>query len=214
MHTGKVGELAYRGGIKASAIAKQAVAGRVHVGPLGLDGDEQGDTDHHGGRTQAICCYPSEHYPYWQQRLGRQIPAAAFGENFVTEEVTEETACIGDVFRIGRHDGIVVQITQPRAPCATLAAYLKEPQMAAWAQENGYTGWYLSVLQSGFVQAGDAMVLEERRGTGVTVMDVNRALWLRGRDEDLTSRVLAEDLLLGSWRNKLRKFSAMTAAAV
>ena len=204
VHAGKIATLAYKGGTKASAILKPAVPGPVRVGPLGIDGDEQADTKHHGGKTQALCCYPREHYPYWQQRLKKELPEAAFGENFVTEGVTEETVCIGDVFRVG---SCVVQITQPRGPCATLAAFLQEPMMAAWAQENGYTGWYMSVLQYGSVEAGDAMVLEGKPGSGVTVMDVNRAMWLRGKDPALTERVLAEDLLLGKWRAKLRKFA-------
>ena len=41
-----------------SAIDKQPVAGPVHVGPLGLAGDEVGDTRVHGGPDKAVHAYP------------------------------------------------------------------------------------------------------------------------------------------------------------
>ena len=33
--------------------------------PLGLVGDEQGDSSVHGGLDKAVYAYPSEHYPFW-----------------------------------------------------------------------------------------------------------------------------------------------------
>jgi len=205
VHAGQIATIPYGNGTKASAIAKPAVAGQVRVGLQGIEGDQQADRKHHGGPAQAICCYASEHYPYWQQRLGRPLPAAGFGENFLTAGVTEVNLCIGDMFRAGT---ALVQVTQPRGPCATLAAYLGVPKMAAWASENGLTGWYMSVVEPGVVSAGDSFILEERPGTGVTVMDVNMALHSKGGDKELAERVLAEELLLGKWRAKLAKLLA------
>jgi len=36
---------------------------------LNLDGDRQADLSVHGGPDKAIYAYPSEHYPYWRERL-------------------------------------------------------------------------------------------------------------------------------------------------
>ena len=45
-----------------SGIDKQPVAGPLHIGPLGLTGDEQGDLRVHGGIDKAVHHYPFEHY--------------------------------------------------------------------------------------------------------------------------------------------------------
>ena len=64
--TGRARPLHTPGGTVLSAIAKQAVSGRVAVGPLGLEGDEQADLSVHGGLAKAVYAYPAEHLAFWQ----------------------------------------------------------------------------------------------------------------------------------------------------
>ena len=52
-----------------SAIDKQQVAGPVMAGPLGLDGDEQGDRKHHGGPHKALHAYALAHLLPWAAEL-------------------------------------------------------------------------------------------------------------------------------------------------
>jgi MOSC domain-containing protein YiiM len=211
LNTGKAHTILQNGRERLTAIGKQPVLLPLQMGELGLDGDVQVDKPDHGGVMKAVCCYPREHYEYWERRLGRRLPAAAFGENFTTDGQMEETVWIGDVFRVGEE--AVVEVVQPRGPCATLAAYLEEKQLTVWVLETGFTGWYLRVLEPGRVAAGDGLTLVERRGSGVSVMDVNRAIWRRGSDAELTERVLAEELLAGDWQEQLRRYVAMGAVA-
>ena len=47
-----------------------------------------------------------------------------FGENFTTEGLLEDSACIGDQFRIGE---ALVKVTQPRMPCFKLGIRFGRP---------------------------------------------------------------------------------------
>ena len=55
-----------------SGIGKQAVAGPVAVGRMGLAGDEQADLSVHGGLDKAVYAYPAEHYAFWQAQRQAQ----------------------------------------------------------------------------------------------------------------------------------------------
>ena len=101
-----------------SGIDKQPVSGALTAGPTGLAGDRQADLRHHGGPDKAIHHYPAEHYLAWQATGLPLDPArlqpGGFGENISTTGLTEQTVCIGDVFRAG---SIVLQVAQARQPC-------------------------------------------------------------------------------------------------
>src|ERR671939_657842 len=109
LNVGQPQPLAFRGGTIPSGIMKQPVDGPVRLGPTGLAGDAQANLQVHGGPDKAVCVYPTEHLPYWSERLGRRLVPAAFGENFSVAELLEDEACIGDVYRVGT---ALVQVTQ------------------------------------------------------------------------------------------------------
>lgn len=65
-----------------TGIYKTPVQEAAWVKLLGIDGDNQADKKVHGGPHQAVYCFPSEHYDFWQATLSRKdLPAATFGEN-------------------------------------------------------------------------------------------------------------------------------------
>ena len=102
----------------STGIFKEAVSGRVQVRRLNVEGDAQGDLRVHGGENMAVYAYPVEHYPFWENELGRaDLPHGQFGENFTVRGLTEERARVGEVYRIG---GALLQVTQPRIPCFKL----------------------------------------------------------------------------------------------
>ena len=72
----RVGERVLR-----SAIGKQAVAGPVAVGPLGLAGDEQNDLSVHGGLSKAVYALPLQHVAWWSPSA-RPRPAAWWRRHF------------------------------------------------------------------------------------------------------------------------------------
>ena len=101
-----------------SGIFKSAVSGPVRLAAENLDGDQQADLRVHGGPDKAVCVYSADHYPYWREQLGvQECGPGWFGENFSVEGQNEGTVSIGDTFRVGT---VIVQVSQPRAPCSKL----------------------------------------------------------------------------------------------
>jgi MOSC domain-containing protein YiiM len=184
----------------ATAIGKSAVQGRVRVGVLGLEGDEQADTKVHGGPDRAVCVYADEHYPYWRERLGRALPTPAFGENARVAGRLEEDVALGEVWQVG---DVRLQVTEPRVPCWVPAAHNREPHLTAWMSHTGYTGYLLRVLQEGAIEPGAGVEVIERPARPLTVMELNR-LTFRDRDDVEGLRAaLASDGLLPDWRTSL-----------
>src|ERR1700760_2492537 len=92
----------WRGQTVPTSIFKEPVEGSVKVRRLNLDGDQQADLTVHGGAEKAVYVYPSEHYPFWHRELpDLDLPWGAFGENFTTVGLDEESVHIGDRLRIG-----------------------------------------------------------------------------------------------------------------
>ena len=154
-----------------TALAKQPVSERIALGARALAGDGCADLVHHGLEAQAVCVYPQEHYLWWREHLGlgaEHFPYGSFGENFTVGGQTEESAFIGDRYRIGT---AMVEITKPRQPCSTLNKVWGESQLAAQMGRRGLTGWYLRVLEPGEVQAGDLFELLERSAQALSIAD-------------------------------------------
>jgi MOSC domain-containing protein YiiM len=193
LYAGRAGTIATAGGVVPSAIAKSPVAGRVPVAADGLPGDEQVYPTH-GGPDRAICVYPSEHYARWAARV-----APAFGENVTSEGVLETETLIGDVWRIG---GAVVQVSQPRSPCAKVAARLGIPDLVMRARRSRCTGLHLRLLEPGELGAGDAIEVVERAAHGVTVADAVAARFDPAPPRELVATVLALPALAEEWRAK------------
>ncbi len=145
-----------------SAISKQPLAGVAQVGIEGIVGDEQGDRRVHGGVDKALHHYAFDHYPAWRRDIGA-IPVlaqpGAFGENLSTRGLTEADVCIGDRIRIG---SVLLEVSQSRQPCWKLNDRFGVADMARRVQDSGRTGWYYRVLETGSLQAGDAMYLVAR----------------------------------------------------
>lgn len=162
-----------------SAIDKRPVDGPVLADVLGLAGDEQGDTKHHGGVDQAIYVYAQQDADVWVDHLQRDVPAGCLGENLRVSHLEVSGARIGEVWRLG---ACTAQVTAPRIPCRTFAAFWDVPDLVKRFLDAGRPGAYLRVLEPGPVQAGDLVEVVDRPDHDVTVADVSRIL-TRDRDE-------------------------------
>ncbi|MBO9598023.1 MAG: MOSC domain-containing protein, partial [Cohnella sp.] len=89
INVGAVQRGEYKGKEQRSGINKSAIDGPVTLGKLGLAGDEQADLVFHGGPDKAVCVYLHNHYPHWEQVLGRSLPYGSFGENFTALDLME-----------------------------------------------------------------------------------------------------------------------------
>lgn len=156
-----------------SAIYKLPVSGPVWAGKTDLAGDGQADLRVHGGPDKAVYAYPSEHYPAWQAELGLEMPYGAFGENLTVDGLLEGEVCIGDVYRAGE---ALLQISQPRGPCWKLARRWGVKDLAARYSLTGRTGFYLRVLQEGYLAPGAALERIERPAPQWSVLRAHRLL--------------------------------------
>ncbi|GGO29968.1 MOSC domain-containing protein [Deinococcus humi] len=194
--------LPYRDGMVPSGFVKTPVNWGLQLGREGLQGDGQADRQYHGGPEKAVCVYPGEHYPYWEQLLGRSLGPAAFGENFRVVGLTERAVCIGDIVKVGK---AVVQVSQPRQPCFKLAARHDVPKFTLWVQKTGLTGWYFRVLEAGEVRAGARLSLVSRSGNAVTIQEANRVMHRDKLDYAAIERLLSQQGLSRSWRATFEK---------
>jgi len=174
----------------------------VGAGREGLSGDQQYDRNGHGGPERALLMYSADHYPRWRGEWGRKdVGAGGFGENLTVSGVSEDTTCVGDVFRIG---SVRIEVSSPRGPCSNLARRFGIPDLVRTVRENHRSGWYLRVLQEGWLEAGMALGVADRPCPQWTI---RRAAQVRRMRLDLPedARLLAAcPALQSGWRAKLR----------
>ncbi len=166
-----------------SAIVKEPVPGRVRVGPLGLEGDEQRNRKHHGGPHQAVYAYAAEDAAAWSEELGMVVDSTILGQNLTTRGVEVTTAVIGERWRIG---STLLEVTSPRVPCATLGQRVGRPAFLKRFTRAGRPGAYFRVLEEGEVGAGDPIERVSRPDASLTVAEVMAIVLLeQGRAAEL-----------------------------
>ncbi|TCP05070.1 MOSC domain-containing protein [Caldimonas thermodepolymerans] len=186
-------------GPTVSGIAKRPVSGPRRVEALGLAGDAQADLRVHGGPDKAVLCYAWSHYGPWRDVFPDQPlleAPGAFGENLSIDGLDEHAVCIGDRWRIG---SALFSVTQGRQPCFKLNLRFGVPDMAARVQASGRAGWYLRVLEPGWIEAGDACELIDRPHPTHSVASVLALIRDRETRPDRLEPVLALPLP-ASWR--------------
>ena len=150
-----------------SGFVKHRVEGPVAVTPLGLAGDEQADLSVHGGPDKAVYAYAAAHYPAWIDDFPEHraaFVAGGVGENLTISVLSEAELCVGDVHRIG---SATLQICQPRQPCFKFALRFGDTRLPKAMVRNGRAGWYYRVLETGTIEAGDAVECIERPHPGL-----------------------------------------------
>jgi MOSC domain-containing protein YiiM len=157
----------------------------VRAEGVNLAGDEQADRRAHGGPDKAVYAYAREDADWWAAELGRPIPDGGFGENLTTRGVDCTNAVIGERWRIGT---ALLEVAQPRIPCAKLALHFDVPDMIKRFALASRPGAYLRIVEPGELGAGDRVELIDRPDHGVTVRLVSDAIML---DETLLARTLA-----------------------
>lgn len=144
-----------------SAIYKIPLSGTITITLLGIPSDEHA-FEQHGGIDKALLHYSSRHYSAWKNELpgsAHLFNVGAFGENLHSEEIDEMTVCIGDRISIGE---ILVEVSEPRAPCYKLNHRFEVKDMAKRAQTLFRVGWMYRIIKAGEVKPGDMITLVER----------------------------------------------------
>lgn len=150
----------------------------------GIAGDVIGDSAHHGGAQKAVYAFAREQLDWWQKQLDRELRNGIFGENLTTTGIDWAQVLINQRFRVG---SAVLEVSVPRTPCRTFAAWMGEDRWAKRFGETGDTGCYFRIVQPGVVAPGDAMTAISRPDHGITMgmtvraklgdQDVARKVW-------------------------------------
>ena len=181
-------------GIRKSPVSTLDDPKPVVLNGLGFEGDEQADPTVHGGRDKAVYAYPVEHYPIWRTireqatKVDEPLPFGFLGENLTIDGLLETRVWIGDVLVLepassGDAPPVRLRVNAPRQPCFKFNARMGFKHASKMMVQSGFTGFYLEVLQTGTVAAGDTIrVLPGARE--VSIEELHR-LMTRGRQRDL-----------------------------
>jgi MOSC domain-containing protein YiiM len=173
-----------------SDIDKHRLDRRLWLWPQGLGTDEHGDPRFHTGPERALHHYPSEHYEYWRKHYPHiDWRAPAFGENLSSHGLTEEHACLGDMFRWG---GALLQISQPRSPCYRLSHSWGIEDLPQHAQDTG---------RCGFVSPDDSFELIQRSYPGLTVAWALRSFYQEPLEHAGLKKLVDCPALSSRWRD-------------
>lgn len=191
--------------IGRTAIEKHPVTGPVRVTALGLEGDQVGDTFHHGGVDQAVYAFAREDLDLWADQLGAPLADGMFGENLTTSGIDVNEALVGERWRIG---SALLEVASVRIPCNDFKGWLGESGLdnTRWVKRfasAGRPGPYLRVLEEGTLEAGDDLVVVDRPGHGVTVSTMFRALTT---DRSLLPQLLEVDGIVAEARQAAEKY--------
>lgn len=168
-----------------TAICKQEIHGSVKIGPAGVEGNEVAN------HKNAIYAYCAENYSHWNQSLALTVPwqYGMVGENLTLEGIDESQVYIGDIFKIG---AVELQVSGCRAPCENFLWRVNLPRsFLKTYQESGRTGFYLEVLATGVIQAGDTLQHLPCEHDSISVGDLARFLMQPQADADELDRLIS-----------------------
>ena len=178
-----------------TAIEKHPVPGRVRVHGVNVEGDDQADRRVHGGADKAVYAYATADAGWWAAGLGRQLQPGAFGENLTVDDLDVSGAVLGERWRVGT---TLLEVTQPRIPCAKLGVAMGDLRFPRNFAEAGRPGAHLRIVEAGELGAGDLVEVVSVPQHGVTVGDVLRVH--HRFDRDVAQRMVGIPGLVPKWR--------------
>ena len=190
------------GGTYLSAIEKRPVTGRVELTIEGLAGDAVADRRAHGGPDQALLAYATAHYEAWAAEGLPGLGPGAFGENLAVLGTDEDRVAVGDRWRIG---GVLLEVSKPRTPCNRLAWRHGRPDLIRRVHDTGRSGWYLRVLEPGWLEAGAEIAQVAQPYPAWTVHRAARVMAARHERRDEAAELAQLAPLAADWRYRLAR---------
>lgn len=180
-----------------TGLCKLPVQASLRLTKTGFLGDGVQDKKHHGGEDKAVCAYNGDYYSLWETVLDEKLPPAAFGENLTVAGLREEDIHLGDIFRLGT---ALLQVSQPRQPCKTLAARYGRNDFVKLVVDAGLTGFYFRVVEEGTVAPADILELMRQDPAAISIAFANRIHHHDRKNRQGIEAVLAVPALSASWR--------------
>ena len=198
INTGTAQEIKdYHGKAFVSAIGKSSISMPTYLGKLGLQGDECVE-DCHGGAEMALHLFCYDHYAFFNEKAGFELPNGAFGENISISGYSEKEANVGDVLQL---DDALIQVTQPTERCRTIGRSLGLPKLLKWIHLEMMTGLYLRVLEPGTISVTPKVRLVERGDELLNIASLND-LMFNNYDLGKLQQVCQQKLLNQAWKER------------
>jgi MOSC domain-containing protein YiiM len=141
----------------------------VEVTSLGCVGDRIVSEKHHGGPDQAVYVYTQPDYDQWESLEKLKLAPGTFGENLLVSGLDSAAGVIGDrlIFK-----DVILEVSAPRIPCATLAARMGDPKFVKMFVKMERPGFYCRVIKEGKLSVGESFTYEPTSGPQVTIGDL------------------------------------------
>jgi len=192
-----------------SAICKQPVDKlTVHVDRT--DEDQQANLRLHGGPEKVLHQFSVASYDTIKAQypeLADKLLPGSIGENISVDGMTDENVFIGDVYAFGN---VIVEVGAPRAPCNKINHRFETPNLDRFTGNQGVTGWYYRVKQTGVINVGDAVSLLERADNTVSVGELMRTVY-NPEYFSHAAKLVDIPVLDDEWRGKCEKAAAKAA---
>lgn len=156
-----------------TAIRKQPVT-EICVNEMGAEGNDVGLKAHHGGADKALFFMAESTFNALTAQIGKTFDwqgQAIYGENFIVSGLNEENVCVGDRYQIG---SVIVEVSQPRKPCERLSLNSECADTQKIVRNQGLTGWYVRVIQTGICKTGDKIHRLQQPYPALTIMRLNQ----------------------------------------
>lgn len=128
----------------------------ARVTRLGIEGDGQRDTEHHGGPERALCLYALERIQALR-REGHPIAPGSIGENLTIENMDWSEIVPDEYLLLGER--VLIQVTRYTSPCQNIATAFSDEDYARVSQKRhpGDARVYCRVLTGGTIRRGDGV---------------------------------------------------------
>lgn len=187
-----------------SSIIKQRFE-QLHIELDGAIEDEQGNKKLHGGPEMAMHQYSQEAYLVLQKQfhsIRDNLSIGSIGENISAPDMNDKNVFIGDTYRMG---AVVLQVNSPRAPCVKINQRYGLRNMDIFIAEQGITGWYFRVIETGTIKQGDNISLEHRLQNTLSIADIMRLVRDTNSNQNEKRDAAAINGLAAEWVRKLKK---------
>jgi MOSC domain-containing protein YiiM len=170
-----------------------------------IEGDEVVNKIYHGGEMRVIHHYSHKNYQSLKEKfpeISERFIPGSFGENIITEELTENDLNIGDIFMLG---SAKIQVTVCRRPCATINYAYNDNRILKFVMESGKVGWFYRVLSEGEVKIGDDLILLERPYPNMPLSKLHEQGYGQNRfsDREFLEKCLNTGLMDKAWKTKI-----------
>lgn len=186
-----------------TGIYKNPTSSPIFLGKTDVENDAVIDRIYHGGEHKACYFYAANHYIHFKELYPNlNWEYGMFGENITIDHFEETNIRIGDTFQLGES---IVQVSEPRQPCFKLGVRFENQKILKDFIQSSYSGFYVRVIQEGFVKVGDELKLLKRNPNDISVEDVFSLLSYNKNNELLKQAILEEPLLSDVYKSSILK---------